>query len=110
MPPSRPSPPTNVNATDGNVGSVTVTWTAVTGANHYIVYRSMNQGDPGSVIGRTDQLIWVDSVARPLTLYWYSVVTQGAGGCSANSVQDSGYSVAAPVPPLPPTGLQAVVV
>jgi hypothetical protein len=88
-----PSVPTNVSASDGtSATTVTVTWSASSGATSYTLYRSTSVGTLGSSIGTTNNLSFTDTTVTAGTLYYYSVVATGAGGSSAPSAQDSGYA------------------
>jgi hypothetical protein len=88
-----PSAPTNVSASDGtSATTVTVTWSASSGATSYTLYRSTSVGTLGSSIGTTNNLSFTDTTVTAGTLYYYSVVATGAGGSSAPSAQDSGYA------------------
>jgi len=42
-----PSTPTNVNITNNGGGSVTISWSPVSGATSYNIYRKANSNDPG---------------------------------------------------------------
>ena len=71
--------PTNVAASDGtSTTSVTVTWTAVTGATSYTVYRSTTAGTQGSVIGAPSTASFVDTTPTPGTTYYYSVTASNS--------------------------------
>ena len=88
-----PPVPANVSASDGtSATSVTVTWSASSGATSYTVYRSTSVGTLGSSIGTTNNLSFTDTTVTAGTLYYYSVVATSAGGNSAPSAQDSGYA------------------
>jgi fibronectin type 3 domain-containing protein len=100
-----PAVPTNVAASDGtSATSVNITWTAVTGANSYTVYRSTSAGTQGSAIGTPTAATFSDTTATPGTTYYYGVTATGTGGTSALSVQDAGYRIG---PPAVPTNVAA---
>ena len=85
---------------------MTVTWSAVTDATSYTVYRSTSSGTLGAAIGSTNSTTLTDSNVTAGTSYYYSVVATGVNGSSAPSAQDSGYAGSAPTG----SGLQASMV
>ena len=101
-----PGVPTNVAASDGtSTTSVSVTWTAVTGATSYTVYRSTSAGTQGSALGSPTAPSFVDSTVTPGTTYYYGVTATNSGGTSALSAQNSGFAAVAP--PGVPTNVAA---
>jgi hypothetical protein len=85
--------PTNVAASDGtSTTSVSVTWTAVSGATSYTVYRSTTSGVQGSSIGTPTTNSLVDTTPTPGTTYYYGVTATNGGGTSALSAQNSGFA------------------
>ena len=98
-----PAAPTGLTATAGNA-MVTLTWTPVTGANTYNVYRgtaSGAQGPTALATGLTTSA-FVDSGVVNGTLYFYKVTAVGTGGEGARSTEASATPVA---PLLAPTGV-----
>ena len=90
-------PPTNVSATDGSqLGKVTVTWNAVTGATHYRVYRAdSDDGAKSELGGWQTERSFVDTTCRPGVRYWYYVRAAVDGdGLRESSISggDSGYA------------------
>jgi hypothetical protein len=84
-----------VAASDGtSTTSVTVTWTAVSGATSYTVYRSTTAGTQGSVIGAPTTASFVDTTPTPGTTYYYGVTASNSAGTSALSAQNSGFAAA----------------
>jgi xyloglucan-specific exo-beta-1,4-glucanase len=84
-PPTVPAAPAAVNANDG-IAQVTVTWTAVTGATSYAIYRSTIQGQQGAPVGSTSAASFVDWTALDGTTYSYVVTaSNGAGEGPASS-------------------------
>jgi fibronectin type 3 domain-containing protein len=69
--------PTGVNATDGTGsgygGNVYVTWSTVTGATGYMVYRATTYNGTYSLIGTTAGLALSDSSATFQTTFYYKV-------------------------------------
>src|SRR4029077_10247351 len=93
-------------ASDGtSTTSVTVTWTAVSGATSYTVYRSTTAGTQGSAIGTPTTASFVDTTPTPGLIYYYSVTASNSAGTSGVSAQNSGY--AALSPPGVPTNVAA---
>jgi hypothetical protein len=85
-----PGVPTNVAASEGTSPSVSVTWTAVSGATSYTVYRSTSAGEQGSSIGTpTCARITVPTGVDGETSL-YGVTASNRGGTSALSEQDRG--------------------
>src|SRR5262245_52275920 len=109
--PFRLPPPIHVNATDGVVGTVTVTWDAMPGAISYTVYRGTRP------LTTTTDLIYVDTTMVAGVTYTYGVTANSVNGCISDPGTDTGYGgiTEPPTPPpvqLPPAPLnfQAVVV
>jgi fibronectin type 3 domain-containing protein len=73
-----PSTPTNVTASAANT-QVTVSWTAVTGAKSYNVYRSTNQTGTYTKVGAPTTTSYVDTVTVTGT-YYYKVSAVSEGG------------------------------
>ena len=87
--PSVPSAPTGVSATAGNA-QVSLTWTAVSGATSYKVYRSTTSGTQGTLLGTSTSAAYTDSTAANGVTYYYTITAVNAGGESAGSTQVSG--------------------
>ena len=64
--------PSNLTATAVS-GSVALTWTAVTGAKSYNVYRSTTRVGPGTLLGNTASINYSDTSAVSGTTYYYYV-------------------------------------
>ena len=91
---SVPSPPTNVQASDGTyMDKVRVNWTASLGANSYTVYRarSLNRRARKTVLGMTSGTSFDDTNATPGTTYYYWVKASYSYGASNFSAYDAGY-------------------
>jgi|GEM_PF-1400710 len=97
--------PADVTATAG-VGSVSVNWTASTGATSYNVYRSTTSGGEGTTPLATGvtAIPYLDSSVSNGTKYYYKVAAVNAGGTSAQSSEASATPLAAAAVP---TGLTA---
>jgi fibronectin type 3 domain-containing protein len=104
--PPAPAAPTGLTATPGNA-SVTLSWTAPTGAASYNVYRGTTAGGESATPVATAVAVasYTDSGLTNGTKYFYKVAAVNAGGTSALSAEAS----ATPEPPAPaaPTGLTA---
>ncbi len=101
-----PTVPAGVSATDAvYTDRVRVTWNEVSGAIRYEVWRSANRDGQYTLLASTGALFWDDTTVTPASIYWFRVKACNAGGCSALSSADSGYSYAAR--PEPPTNLDA---
>ena len=92
------SPPASVTATPG-IGTVTLSWAAVTGATSYLVARSLTAGAGYSTLGSptpANGTTFTDSnVVNGITYYY--VVTSSNGSCSSgNSTEVSAVSVCTP--------------
>ncbi len=99
-----PSAPTGVTATAGNA-SVTLTWTASTGATSYNVKRSQTSGGPYTKIASPTAASYADSGLTNGTPYYYVVSAVNSAGESANSAEVHATPVAAV--PAVPTGVSA---
>ncbi|WP_341887224.1 dockerin [Variovorax sp. YR752] len=80
-----PAAPAGVTATDG-VAQVSVSWSAVSGATTYKVYRSTTQGVRGTMVGSGSATSFADIAALDGTTYHYVVTasnTVGEGAASA---------------------------
>ena len=91
-----PAAPTGVSATQGtSTTGVTVSWTTVSGATGYTVYRSTASGTQGAALGTTTTTSYPDTSAVAGATYYYSVAATNTAGASAVSAQVSGYVAAA---------------
>lgn len=90
-------------ASDGTTtAGVQVTWTSVSGANFYRVWRSTSSNTLGATATTwTNTLAWLDGGGTPGTLYYYTIqaATDNAGSrASTNSPSDEGWRrIAAPL-------------
>lgn len=85
--------PTNVVATDGVGTSVTISWSPVTGASTYKVYRGLanDSATATTLIGQPSATTLVDSSGTSGQVYWYFVKASNAGGDSSFSSGNDGY-------------------
>lgn len=81
-----PPVPTGVSAT-GTTGSVTITWSASTGATSYNIYRSTTSGGEGTTAFATGitGLSYTNSSLTNGTMYYYTVAAVSSSGTSAQS-------------------------
>ena len=105
-PPSAPAAPTGLTATAGNA-SVSLGWTASSGASSYNVYRGTSAGgESGTAIATgVTTTSYTDATATNGTTYYYKVAAVNSTGTSALSNEAS----ATPQTSVPaaPTGLTA---
>lgn len=96
-----PLPPAGVSAAAGSA-SVTVSWTASSGATGYTVQRAFSSGGPYSAVATPTASPYVDSGLANGTPYYYVVVASNAAGSSANSAEVTATPVAqVSIPPVP---------
>lgn len=100
-----PPTPGGLSATTGSATTTNLTWTAVTGASGYDLYRATSAGlalaamtkiTPSPVAAGT---AFLDSGLTPSTAYYYKVVAVNAFGGSAGSTEASATTSAIPTPP-----------
>jgi hypothetical protein len=88
-----PSAPTGVSATDGTYGDrVRVSWTAVSGATRYEVYRAAEACGTYTKVGESTTISYDNTTVTTLKVYWYKVKACNACGCSAYSGANPGYA------------------
>lgn len=78
------NPPTGVTATASSSSRVNVSWTAVSGAQKYFVYRAVGAGT-ASLLSTTTATSYQDDNLTAATSYCYTVAVQTANGTSAQS-------------------------
>lgn len=100
--PQPPSAPTGLVATPGNA-TVSLTWSAVTGATDYTVYRATSTGALGtkSSIGTSSSPSFTDSSAVNDVEYFYQVTASNSVGESAGSSEVSATPSATAALPAP---------
>lgn len=95
--------PTNLVASDGSsTTAVNLSWTAVSGAPGYRVFRAIGSGTPVE-IGQPTASNFADTTAAVGTVYTYAVKVKGLLGDSEYSNSDTGYIANAATP----TGVSA---
>ena len=84
--------PTGVSATDGTyTDKVRVTWSSVSGATSYKVYRATSSGGSKSYLGYSTSTTYDDTSASPEKTYYYWVKASNSYGSSGYSSYDEGY-------------------
>lgn len=87
---------------------VSISWSAVSGATSYRIYRSTSAGQQGSRVGTSSTTSYVDSTAANGTTYHYLVTAVNSGGEGPPSSQSAGVTPTAPVTlPAAPGGISA---
>jgi len=89
------SPPTGVNASDSDEGTIYIYWNPVSGATHYQVYRAISLiGTRIPISGWNPQNYYLDDMAMAETTYWYWVkaaASDSGDNASDFSSPDTGY-------------------
>jgi len=80
---SIPSIPTGVNATATSSSSITVSWTAVSGATGYYVYRSSSASGNYTRVGTSSTASYTNTELSASTTYYYKVTAYNSGGESS---------------------------
>ena len=85
--------PSGVSASDGTYNSkVGVSWSAVSGATSYEVWRNTSNTSSGAIkLGTVPALVYDDTTAIPGTSYYYWVKACNSIGCSNFSTSNAGY-------------------
>lgn len=86
--------PTNVSASDGTfTDKVTITWSPVSGAAYYEVYRSLtNDSAAATLLSSPTLTTYDDSAVMDDTTYFYFIKAKNASDTSAFSASDTGFS------------------
>lgn len=118
---SKPSTPTNVSASVSS-SCIEVTWSSVSGADSYNVYRATSASGTYSYKGNTSYAYYSDCSVTAGTTYYYKVTAENSAGESAKSSYASakvptsgggggdnpgGGGGTTPTKPSAPTGLKA---
>ena len=80
-----PFAPTGVTATAHSSSSITIKWTASTGATAYQIFNSTSPSGPFTKFGGTAATQYTSSGLPPSTTYYYEVRAGNTGGWSALS-------------------------
>ena len=104
-PAAPPLTPTGLTASGGNA-SVTLDWSASSGATGYVIYRGTSSGSYGTPVAVALNH-YADATVTNGTTYFYAVAAVGTTGTSAKSAEVTVTPAAPPVPPATPTGVKA---
>jgi lysyl endopeptidase len=84
-----PAAPTGLTATTGSQTQINLSWTAVSGATSYTIWRATTSGGPYTSVGTSATTSFSNTGLTCNTTYYY-VVTASNGSCSSgNSAQAS---------------------
>ncbi len=93
-----PGSPKNVKATDGAYpDKVVITWSPVSGADYYYVYRSDTEKGEYRELDDTKDTSFTDKKAKPGVSYFYRLKARSKGGYSEFSAADAGHVKSEPV-------------
>jgi fibronectin type 3 domain-containing protein len=101
---AKPPAPTTVTASQAGTSSITVSWSAVSGADGYHVYRTTAPRTNGQPVGaRANATMltgttFTDTGLNPSTTYYYVVETVAGANLSAPSVEASATTASLPAP------------
>jgi len=84
-PTSVPAAPTGVTATVASSTSITISWSSVTGATGYKVYRSASSSGAYSQVGTPTSASYTDTGLAANTTYYYKVAATNSAGESSQS-------------------------
>jgi hypothetical protein len=101
-----PSTPTNVTASAQSSSSIQVSWSSVSGASYYQIYRATSASGSYESMGETYYTNYTDTNVSAGTTYYYKVIAANDAGES----NDSSYASATPSSsgaPSAPTGVSA---
>ena len=91
-----PAAPTGLTATAASASQINLSWTAVSGATGYNVYRSTTSGGPYTLVGSTAGTSFSNTGLSCNTTYFYVVRATNSCGESGNSNQASATTGACP--------------
>ena len=97
--------PTGVTAVAASSSSVTVSWSSVSGATGYYVYRSLSSSGTYSQVGTSTTTSYTNTGLLANTMYYYRVTAYNNNGESAQSSTVSATTLG--IPPSNPTGVTA---
>lgn len=96
----RLSSPSGVNATDGTVDyAIRITWTAVTGASGYGIWRGTNDNDGVAILisSNVTTNVFDDTTSTAAITYFYWVTASNSLSISGLSASNSGYWLSPPM-------------
>ncbi len=106
---SKPNAPSKPTVAKASAATITVSWSAATGATTYEVYRDTSSGGSfSSKVGTVNSgTTYTDTVSQGST-YYYKVKACNVAGCSAKSSASAGMNlIAAPAKPAHPSVTKA---
>ncbi|MCM1566512.1 MAG: cell wall-binding repeat-containing protein [Dehalobacter sp.] len=98
---SIPSAPANLTATPKSTSQITLSWSAVSGAASYSIYRSSSASGPYSLLTTITATSYTNSGLTANTTYYYKVLATNSVGSSSYSAIASAKTIAASVPSIP---------
>jgi len=87
-----PNAPTGVTATAASTSSITVTWSSVSGATSYYIYRSTSASGTYEQVGTSTTTSYTNTGLTAGTTYYYKVAARASYGSSGESAQSSDVS------------------
>lgn len=107
---SPPPIPASVQASDGTyIDKVRVSWSSVSGATGYYIYRATSVGGTKSYLGSRTTTFFDDTNATPGATYYYFVRAYNSYGSSSYSNYNTGWRKTAPAPSGPPVDVYFLV-
>ena len=108
-----PSAPTGVTATAQSSSSISISWSSVSGATGYYIYRSSSASGTYSQVGTSTTTSYSNTGLSASTTYYYKVAAYNSNGTSSQSSYDyattssSGSGGGGVTKPSAPTGVSA---
>jgi len=97
--PARPNTPTNVSAAAASEGSIRISWTAVSRAEGYKIYRSDASDGPYTELSESTSASYIHTGLTVGVRYYYRVSAFNVSGESAQSSSVYAHTIAIPEPP-----------
>ena len=107
---SVPSTPTGVYATAQSSSSISISWSSVSGATGYYIYRSSSASGTYSQVGTSSSTSWTNTGLSASTTYYYKVAAYNSAGTGSQSSYDYATTQASGggiTVPSAPTGVTA---
>jgi hypothetical protein len=103
---SGPATPTGLTVGSATQTTLTISWTAVSDATSYQLFRDTSQsGSFSTKVYDNSGTSYTDTGLTSGNTYWYKVQASNDSGSSVKSTAKSGTTSSAPPPPAVPTGL-----
>jgi len=80
-----PGIPTGLTAAAMSFNSITVSWSSVTGATGYVIYRSTSEAGTFTEVGTSAAVSYTNTGLIPSTTYYYKVAASNSGGVGGQS-------------------------